>query len=196
MKINNGKKLEILITYLPLINQLRQSKLTYQRIASIFESEFNLNFTVQELMNFVKRDKSKTLHQEFDNLILIRHVNGLQELKEVAVEFHKLFVIHKSIKNRLPQIDFEEIMINSQNLIELLEPEAMIYSKRLLRMYDTPDELLIERQNEIISVKQIDIKHIQDEIHANFTLESKQLMDSVVKNYVKFLTNNITRIYK
>ncbi|MBP9769102.1 MAG: hypothetical protein KBD32_05980 [Burkholderiales bacterium] len=160
----------------------------------ILENNFNIKLTVQEVMNFINRVNSK--HSEFNNLILIRHVNGSDELKNTAVEFHNLFVIHKSIKNRLPQIDFENIMITSENITELVEPEAMIYSKRLLRLYDISDDVLIQQRQSTFGHEDIDLIQIQNNIHNNFHTEAKQLMKDVIQNYVTFLTQRLTNVYK
>lgn len=181
---------------MPLIKELRQSKLSYSKIVEIFEGSFNIKFNERGIINFIQRINAKTIHADFNNLILLSDVTGLDELEKSAVAFHKLFVVHKSIVNMLPKVDFEEIMITSNNLIKLLEPEAMIYSKRLLRLYDIPDELLIQQQDELLTVTPIDLTQMQDAIHNNFHTEAKQLMNDVIQNYVTFLTKNLAKVYK
>lgn len=181
---------------MPLIKKLRQSKLSYSKIVEIFEGSFNIKFNERGIINFIKRINAKTIHADFNNLILLSDLTGLDELEKFTIEFHKLFVVHKSIMNMLPEVDFEEILITSDNLIKLLEPEAMIYSKRLLRLYDIPDELLIQQQAEFLTVQPIDLNQLQNDIHNNFHTESKQLMNDVIQNYVTFLTQNLAKVYK
>lgn len=192
-KINNNQKLEVLITNLPLIKELKSS-LTYGEIVKVLEKNFNIKLTSQEIINFINRLSLK--HKEFDNLVLLSEVSRIEELENFAIEFHKLFVVHKSIMNMLPEVDFEEIMITSNNLIKLLEPEAMIYSKRLLRLYDIPDELLIQQQAEFLTVQPINLTQMQNDIHHNFHNEAKKLMKDVIQNYVTFLTQNLAKVYK
>jgi hypothetical protein len=192
-KINNNQKLEVLITNLPLIKELKSS-LTYGEIVKVLEKNFNIKLTSQEIINFINRLSLK--HKEFDNLVLLSEVSRIEELENFAIEFHKLFVVHKSIMNMLPEVDFEEIMITSNNLIKLLEPEAMIYSKRILRLYDIPDELLIQQQDELLTVQPINLTQMQNDIHHNFHNEAKKLMKDVIQNYVTFLTQNLAKVYK
>lgn len=180
---------QILFTNYTLITQLRISYYTYKEIAETLSLKYNKEITAINI-----RDHNP-VNQKFISLLLLSNVDSLPD-KITPIRFYNLFIIHDSAKNMLPEVDFEKITINKDNITQLPDQISMLYAKRFLNLYTTPDEFLIQQQKEKHpNIETTPLTELQAQIHKNFESDAKNLLTEVKQNFITFLTNNITRIY-
>lgn len=184
------KNFEQLLSNYDFILNLLHAGLTVKQIAQEINSQLNISVTYTELLYLIKRVKANTIHREYDSIVMVDILKDASDknLSNYCVEFHGLWITYKSAA----YLTNPEYIITPGNILTLYDKEALLYAKRILKLYHIPDIVLLEQHRQNYPTRpDINLDDFTVKIRVDFNDEFNTMLSNLRKKYVYFLTNNI-----
>lgn len=183
---------ELLLSNYSWISGLLNSGVNVQQITQDLNQHLGIQITTRQLRYLIDRVNNKTIHKEYDNVVVI---DGLMDawdkkLGQYCVDFQGLLITYKS----LAYLTKPEYIITGQNITTILGKDSLLYAKRILKLYHIPDMELLQ-QHKLVHPKQadIDLEKLTVKIHVDFNNEFATMLVELRNKYIQFMTNNIKR---
>jgi hypothetical protein len=163
---------------------------TIKQITGEINRVLDTNIIYRELLYLIKKVQSKTIHREYDRIIMMDSVNDTANtgFSRFCVNFKGLFITYKSVSNLIGT----KHIIAPDNLATISGKESLLYAKRILKLYHVPDaDLLKKHKQNHPNQPDIDLTALMENIHISFTDEFNAMLSDLCKKYVHFITNNL-----
>lgn len=153
-------------------------------------NRLNTSVTYRQLQYLIHRVKSNTIHSEYDNIAVI---DGLRDawdknLFKYCVEFKGLLLTYKSTVH----LTNPEYIITPNNLLTIYDKEALLYAKRILKLYQIPDDILLEQHRQAYPDRpDICLKDFTYKIRVDFNDEFNTMLLNLRKKYLDFVQNHL-----
>lgn len=181
---------EQLLTHFNFILGLKNAGFSMRQIAEDVNYKFNCKIEPRQLRYFIYKVKNKTIHSEYNNIIMFDTTRNAwdKNLNKFCVDFHGLLLTYKYLAN----LTDSEYIITPNNLINLVSnKEAIVYAKRILKLYQTNDEILIEQHGKCWPKQpEISITELLEKIHLSFNTEFNKMLIELHDLYINFLSTN------
>ncbi|GAB4456988.1 MAG: hypothetical protein OHK0036_20660 [Bacteroidia bacterium] len=183
------KKIEILLTSIPFIHELKAIGLTYGEIANEINNKFGINITQRDIYDSLYYIKTIWFKKKYNDFILL----DISEKPSDAfisktVMAHNLFITTKQIAKHF---EYDHLFLTNKDYQKRVSTEeGMIYAKRLLKNYEVSDKELIEYlRKKNPSVHKINYELTIDYLHQNIDKEVSQWIQTL-KQYAIDIANS------
>lgn len=184
------QNVERLLTNFNLIIDLKNTGFSNVQIARDLSSKFACEMTPRQLRYFIDKVTAKRIHPEYNDIIMLDTTRDAwdKNLSKYCVDFHGLLITYKSLAN----LTDSNYIITPANLVKLIShQEPILYAKRILKLYDIPDRILLEEHKLLwAKVTEIDLPKHLNKIHQDFNTEFNNILIQLRELYIDFLTNH------
>lgn len=180
---------EQLLSNYSFILELINTGFRIKQITQDINRCLGIKITERQLRYLIDRVRNNTIHKEYDNIVLI---SGLKDaldknLGNYCVDFNGLLITYKSTAH----LTNPEYIITSKNIMALYSQQALLYAKRILKLYHISDINILQQHKSIYPEQLgIDFKKVVDSININFSNEFAKMLIELKNKYVNFLTTN------
>lgn len=181
---------EILLTNYSLIHEMLNARFSLRQILEELNTSLEAQITYRQLRYIIDRVRKGTIHSEYDNIIMIDILRDFKHknLSNYCIEFHGLWITYKSAAH----LTSPEYIITPDNILTIYNKEALLYAKRILKLYHIPDIVLLEQHQQNYPTRpDIDLDDFTYKIRVEFDKEFNTMLSNLRKKYVYFLTNNL-----
>ncbi len=181
---------EELLSIYPAIFALMNADFTIKQITEDVNQHLNIKITYRQLLYLVQRVTNKTIHREYDNIVVIDNLKDTSDkkLSDYCVDFKGLLVTYKSAAH----LTNPEYIITPKNITTIYSETSVIYAKRIIKLYHISDAELLQ-QHKIIYPKthEINLAEKVYHINKNFNNEFAVMLIELRNKYINFLAKNI-----
>ena len=173
-----------------LIYEMLNVGLSVKQITLEINKILNIQITYRQLRYLINRVQNRTIHREYDNIIMINSLNDGRsiELSKYCINFKGLLITYKAVAH----LSNPAYTITPDNFLTSLSKESLLYAKRILKLYHVPDTVLLHRHKLIYPQQpDIDLKALTDKIYVSFNDEFNTMLLDLRKKYVHFIINNL-----
>lgn len=182
---------EVLLSNYHFIYKLLNAGFEIKEIVEEIKQNLQLNVTYGQLVYLIKRVRAKTIHKEYDRIVIIEGLKDAidTKLSEYCIDFKGLLITYKSTAH-LTNADY---IITSKNITKIYSKNSLLYAKRILKLYHIADADLLQ-QHKVIYPNQpdIDLKKAVQKINLDFNNEFATMLLELRKKYINFISKNIT----
>lgn len=186
---------EQLLTHFNFILGLKNAGFSVRQITDDVNYKFNCHIEPRKLRYFIDKVNNKTIHSEYNNIIMFDTTRDAwdKNLNKFCVNFHGLLITYKHLSN----LTDNEYIITPDNLINLVSnKEAILYAKRILKLYQINDEVLIDQHSKCWPKKpEINVAELLEKIYISFNDEFNQMLTQLHNLYLNFLSTSSKGIH-
>lgn len=155
--------------------------------------KLNANFTYRELLYLIKLIKTKAIHKEYNDIIIIDSITAKMDanLEKYCVDFHGLLLTFKSAT----QFTNQEYIITPDNILTIYAKESLLYAKRILKLYHTSDTILL-RQHKLNypHLPEINLDELVHKINSTLEDDFSSMLASLRKKYIAFANGDLKEL--
>ena len=184
------KNFEQLLSNYDFILNLLHAGFTVKQITQEISSQLRISITYGELLYLIKRVKLNTIHREYDSIVMVDILKDASDknLSNYCIVFHGLWITYKAAAH----LTNSAYIITQANLLTIYDKEALLYAKRILKLYHISDMVLLEQHKQKYPTRpDINLNEFTHKIHVSFNDEFNAMLSNLRKKYVHFLTNNL-----
>ena len=181
---------EELLSIYPAIFALMNAGFTIKQITEDVNQHLNIKITYRQLLYLIERVTNKTIHKEYDNIVVIDNLKDASDkkLSDYCVDFKGLLVTYKSAAH----LTNPEYIITPKNITTIYSETSVIYAKRIIKLYHISDAELLQ-QHKIIYPKtyEVNLSDTVNYLNNNFNNEFAAILIQLRDKYINFLAKNI-----
>lgn len=184
------KNEEGLLSIYPAIFALMNAGFTIKQITKDVNQHLSIKITYRQLLYLIERVTNKTIHKEYDNIVVIDNLKDASDkkLSDYCVDFKGLLVTYKSAAH----LTNPEYIITLKNITTIYSETSVIYAKRIIKLYHISDTELLQ-QHKIVypKTREINLSNEVDYLNKNFNNEFASILIELRNKYINFLAKNI-----
>ncbi len=184
------KNYERVLSNYDFILALLDAGFTIKELVNEINNKLHESFTYRELLYFIQKVRAKTIHKEYDNIILIDSMTGVMDanLSKYCVDFYGLLVTYKSASHLTNQ----QYIITPDNLLTIYNKESLLYAKRILKLYHISDSVLLEQHKlNYPHQAEISLDNFMNKIYSDFNAEFNAMLANLRTRYVDFAKTDL-----
>lgn len=181
---------EQLLSYYDFILTWIDAGYSIKELVPEINNRLNTSVTYRQLQYLIHMVKSNTVHSEYDNISVIDGFRDAwdKNLIKYCVEFKGLLLTYKSAIH-LTNLEY---IITPNNLLTIYDKEALLYAKRILKLYHIPDDILLEQHRQAYPDRpDINLKDFTYKIRVDFNDEFNIMLSNLRKRYLDFVQNHL-----
>ncbi len=187
------KDFEQLLSHYDYILTWLEAGYSIKELVAEVNSRLHTSVTYRQLQYLIQMVKSNTIHKEYDNIAVI---DGLKDswdnnLEKYCIEFKGLLLTYKSAT----YLTNPEYIITPDNLLTIYDREAVLYAKRILKLYHISDSILLSKHmHNYPGGPNINLKDFTDKIYADFNDEFNTMLLQLRTKYLDFVENHLREL--
>lgn len=173
-------KIEQIIDKYPTIIALQKANFTLVEICTFLKEKYSIDICYNSLCPTISKIKNKTIHSEYDRIILISSdYDSVKIYEPYSIQFNGIWICFKDA----PNIKKEWIITEKKLISSIPDPIGLIYAKRFLKAYHITNELLLNKYTQ----------HWNEEIFPHQLEKIKLISENIKIDYDKIITELKTK---